>query len=29
MLASGLMGTVRDLAICLDLYTENLENENK
>lgn len=25
MVASGLMGTVRDLAICLDLYSQNLE----
>lgn len=25
MLASGLMGTVRDLSICLDLYSKNLE----
>ena len=25
MLASGLMGTVRDLSIGLNLYTENLE----
>ena len=25
MLASGLMGTVRDLSICLDLYSQNLE----
>ncbi|MBR1718036.1 MAG: 50S ribosomal protein L10 [Bacilli bacterium] len=25
MLASGLMGTVRDLSICLDLYGEQLE----
>lgn len=25
MLAGGLMGTVRDLSICLDLYTEQLE----
>ena len=29
MLASGLMGTVRDLSICLDLYSQNLESENK
>lgn len=27
MLAGGLMGTVRDLAICLDLYSQNLESE--
>lgn len=26
MLASGLMGTVRDLSICLDLYTKQEEN---
>lgn len=26
MLAGGLMGTVRDLAICLDLHIKNLEN---
>ncbi len=25
MLAGGLMGTVRDLSICLDLYSEQLE----
>lgn len=25
MLASGLMGTVRDLSICLDLYSQDLE----
>ena len=25
MLAGGLMGTVRDLSICLDLYSESLE----
>ena len=25
MLAGGLMGTVRDLSICLDLYSEGLE----
>ena len=29
MLASGLMGTVRDLSICLDLYSQDLESENK
>ena len=28
MLASGLMGTVRDLSICLDLHSQNLESEN-
>lgn len=28
MLASGLMGTVRDLSICLDLYSQDLESEN-
>ena len=28
MLAGGLMGTVRDLSICLDLYSQNLESEN-
>ena len=27
MLASGLMGTVRDLSICLDLYSQDLESE--
>ena len=27
MLAGGLMGTVRDLSICLDLYSQNLESE--
>lgn len=27
MLASGLMGTVRDLSICLDLYGEQLEEK--
>jgi len=27
MLASGLMGTVRDLSICLDLYTKQNESE--
>ena len=26
MLAAGLMGTVRDLSICLDLYTKEKEN---
>lgn len=26
MLAAGLMGTVRDLSICLDLYSKNKEN---
>lgn len=26
MLAAGLMGTVRDLSICLDLYSKELEN---
>ena len=26
MLAGGLMGTVRDLSICLDLYSQDLEN---
>lgn len=26
MLASGLMGTVRDLSICLDLYAKDKEN---
>lgn len=25
MLAAGLMGTVKDLSICLDLYSQNLE----
>ena len=25
MLASGLMGVVRDLSICLDLYSKDLE----
>ncbi len=29
MLAGGLMGTVRDLSICLDLYSQDLESENK
>ena len=29
MLAGGLIGTVRDLAICLDLYSQDLESENK
>ncbi len=28
MLASGLMGTVRDLSICLDLYSKDLEEKN-
>ena len=28
MLAGGLMGTVRDLSICLDLYSEELESKN-
>ena len=28
MLASGLMGTVRDLSICLDLYSQDLEENN-
>jgi len=28
MLASGLMGTVRDLSICLDLYTKQQEENN-
>lgn len=28
MLAGGLMGTVRDLSICLDLYSQDLESEN-
>lgn len=28
ILASGLMGTVRDLSICLDLYSEQLEENN-
>lgn len=27
MLASGLMGTVRDLSICLDLYSKDLEEK--
>ena len=27
MLAGGLMGTVRDLSICLDLYSQDLENK--
>ena len=27
MLASGLMGTVRDLSICLDLYSQDLEEK--
>ena len=26
MLAAGLMGTVKDLSICLDLYSQDLEN---
>ena len=26
MLAAGLMGTVRDLSICLDLYSKEKEN---
>ena len=25
MVAAGLMGTVRDLSICLDLYSQDLE----
>ena len=25
MVAAGLMGTVRDFAICLDLHSQNLE----
>ena len=28
MLASGLMGTVKDLSICLDLYSKDLEKKN-
>ena len=28
MLASGLMGTVRDFSICLDLYSKDLEEKN-
>lgn len=28
MLAGGLMGVVRDLSICLDLYAKEKENEN-
>ena len=28
MLAGGLIGTVKDLSICLDLYSQNLESEN-
>lgn len=28
MLAAGLMGTVRDLSICLDLYSKNKEKQN-
>lgn len=27
MLAGGLMGVVRDLSICLDLHSQNLENK--
>ena len=27
MLAGGLMGTVRDLSICLDLYSQQLEEK--
>ena len=26
MLAAGMMGTIRDLSICLDLHSQNLEN---
>ena len=29
MLAAGLMGTIRDLSICLDLYSQDMESENK
>ena len=28
MVAAGLMGTVRDLSICLDLYSQDLEENN-
>lgn len=28
MVASGLMGTLRDLSICLDLHSQDLENNN-
>ena len=28
MLAGGLIGVVRDLSICLDLYSQDLEKEN-
>ena len=28
-LAGGLMGIVRDLSICLDLYSKNLENQKE
>ncbi len=28
MVAGGLMGTVRDLSICLDLYSETIEKNN-